>query len=166
MFVKKFENQDWQAYKAIRLEALSLHADVYGNSLALESAFSDDIWQGRITAPRQAFFGLYDGDRLIGTGGVVSDINAKDGKSAVFVGDYVQERYRGQNLSRLLYEARIKWVIDCGYFNQITTGHKKGNEAARRASQAFGFDYTGQEEKVWGDGSRGLLMRYEIRLAS
>ena len=44
MFIKQFTADDWQDYKAIRLEALSRHEDVSGGSFAGESAWSDSQW--------------------------------------------------------------------------------------------------------------------------
>ena len=38
MFVRKLEKNDWQTYKALRLEALRLHADVYGSTYAETAA--------------------------------------------------------------------------------------------------------------------------------
>jgi RimJ/RimL family protein N-acetyltransferase len=164
--VKKFEAEDWRTYKAMRLEGLSRHADVYGNSLKLESAWSDSQWEYMLGSPRNALFGLYDGTTLIGSSAVFTDRNDKKGRTALLAGSYIREEYRGRKLSRLLYAARIEWIVDCGRFDCITVGHKKGNEASRRANQAFGFTYAGEEEKDWGDGSRDILMKYEMRLAS
>ncbi len=166
MFVKKFDVDDWQTYKDIRLEALSLHENVYGNSYAVESSWSDSQWQYMLGSQKNAFFGLYDGKKLIGNSAVFTDRNDKKGRTALLAGSYIREDYRGQKLSRLLYAARIEWIVGSGQFDCIAVGHKAGNEASRRANQAFGFDYIGQETKAWGDGSQGVLHKYEMRLAS
>ncbi len=166
MFVRKFNARDWQAYKALRLEALRLHADVFGGSYETESALSDKDWKQLLSKPGQAFFGLYDDEKLIGSAGVFTDWQDAKGKTALLVGSYIREAYRGQKLSHLLYAHRINWIINSGLFNRVVVGHKQGNEASRRANQAFGFEYTGHEERMWGNGSKGDLMIYEMRLAT
>jgi GNAT superfamily N-acetyltransferase len=164
MFVKKFNENDWQVYKAIRLEALSRHEDVYGGSFAGEAALGDDYWQDALARDEQAFFGLYDKGILVGSAGVYTDRDDKTGRTAKLVGGYIREAYRGQGLSRLLYEARIGWIVQSGLFDCITVGHKKGNDRSRGANQNAGFEFVGSEDTVWGDGSLGLLMRYEMRI--
>lgn len=165
MFVKKFEKDQWQEYRAVRLEALSLHEDVYGGSFREESAWDDAKWAAMFAEDRYAFFGLYDDATLIGIACVFADRSDRTGKSALLAGAYIREEYRGQGLSGLLYEARIGWIVNCGHYDRITVGHKQGNEASRRANQRFGFQYTGQDEQRWGDGSSGIKHTYELKVA-
>ncbi len=164
MFVRKFEKDEWQAYRALRLEALALHEDVYGGSYKGESAWDDAQWADMFAESRFAFFGLYDDDALVGSACVFADRSDKTGKSALLAGAYIKEDYRGQGLSRLLYEARIGWIVHCGHYDRITVGHKHGNEASRRANQRFGFQRVGEEDTSWGDGSNGIKYTYEMRL--
>ena len=165
MFVKKFEKDEWQTYKAIRLEALSLHEDVYGGSFKDEAAWDDSVWAEMFAHDKYAFFGLYDMASLVGIACVFADRSDKEGKSALLAGAYIREGYRGKSYSGLLYEARIGWIVNCGHFDRITVGHKQGNEASRRANQNFGFQPIGQEEKSWGDGSKGIIHKYELKVA-
>lgn len=164
MFVKQFEARDWPIYKAIRLEALARHENVYGGSYKGESAWSDSQWEYMLGKSDQAFFGLYDGRKLVGSTCVFTDRTDKSGKTALLAGSYIREDYRGRKLSRLLYAARLEWIIGRGQYDRVTVGHKDGNEASRRANQAFGFVETGRNDDVWGDGSRGIKYSYEMRL--
>ncbi len=164
MRIEQFNTRDWKAYKAIRLEALSLHADVYGNSLELEQSWSDQHWQDMLDDDRHAFFGLYDGNDLIGCTAVFTDRNDASGKTALLAGSYIRQDYRGRGLSRKLYEARLEWIRAAKRFDTAAVGHKEGNEVSRRANQAFGFAHTGTEEKIWGDGSKGIIHVYAMRL--
>lgn len=165
MFVKKFEKDEWQVYRVLRLEALAFHEDVYGGSFKDESAWSDAQWEEMFAEEKFAFFGLYDESSLIGIACVFADRSDKAGKSALLAGAYIKEEYRGQGLSRLLYEARIGWIVHCGHYDRITVGHKQGNEASRRANQRFGFQHVGKEDTSWGDGSQGIKHSYELRIA-
>ncbi len=163
MFVRPLIASDWQDYKRLRLEALQLHAANFGASYLEEASLSDENWREMMSGPGFQRFGLYSDDRqMVGIGGVVTDRN--DGRSAILVAGYIRQEYRGKGYSRLLYEARIQWAIDCGQYNRIIVGHHEGNEASRRANQAFGFEYIGAEEKSFGDGSRAIEHQYEVRL--
>ena len=162
--VKQFEAKDWPIYKAIRLEALARHENVFGGSFAGESAWSNSQWEYMLGRSDQAFFGLYDGKELIGSTCVFTARDDKSGKTALLAGSYIREEYRGKKLSRLLYAARLEWIMGSGRYDRVIVAHKDGNEASRRANQAFGFALVGQNEDVWGDGSRGIKYNYEMRL--
>lgn len=106
MFVKQFTIDDWQEYKAIRLEALA--------ALTKTSMADRTHKDPRRTFPvavllviKNAFFGLYEGGALIGCAGVVTDRSDKTERTALLIGSYIREDFRGRKLSRLLYAARI-----------------------------------------------------------
>ncbi len=162
MFVRKLEKDDWQAYKALRLEASRLHADKYGSSYEENVGRSDAEWQDGLCGASQAFFGLFDGDDMVGTGGVF--MKDEGSRCGALIGGYIRKTYRGQGYSHLIYEARINWARESGLFDRLLIGHRKGNEASRRANQAFGFQYIGEQENVFGDGSKDMDMQYELRL--
>lgn len=162
MVVKKFNSGDWNTYRSIRLEALRLHADVYGTSYAEMVSRDDDEWKRIVSQSDSAFFGLYDDNTVIGTGGVF--MQDETTRTGMLIGGYVREEYRGQGLSRLLYQARIDWAKSSGLFDRLVIGHKKGNEASRRANQAFGFQPIGEVEYVFGDGQKATNIQYELRL--
>lgn len=164
MLVKKLGFEDWQSYRALRLEALSLHENVYGGSFRDEAAWKDSQWQEMFANGKFAFFGLYADKELVGIGAVFQDRADKTGRTALLAAGYVREDYRGHGYSSLLYEARIDWIVNSGHYDLIAVGHKAGNEASRRANQRFGFNYVGQEVKNWGDGSSGVIHNYEMRL--
>ena len=131
MFVRKLENEDWKAYKALRLEALRLHADKYGSSYEENVGRSDAEWQDDLCGASQAFFGLFDGDEMVGSGGIF--MKGEASKCGILIGGYIRKEYRGKGYSRLIYEARIEWARDSGLFDRLPIGHRKGNEASRTA---------------------------------
>lgn len=163
MFVRKLNENDWKAYKALRLEALRLHPDVYGGSLANALRYSDSEWQNMLSRHDSAFFGLFDDGTLVGSGGVFMKDEAT--KTGMLIGGYIRESYRNKGYSRMIYEARIKWAKESSLFNKLIVGHRKGNEASRRANQAFDFHYVGEHEEKFGDGTIGIHVEYEMRLS-
>jgi RimJ/RimL family protein N-acetyltransferase len=164
MFVRKLNKDDWNAYKAIRLEALRLHENLYGGSYAAEAAYSDQDWQDLIGTKTYAFFGLYDDDKIVGSTVVFTHRDDPTGKTALLAGSYIRKEYRGMGLSRKLYEARLDWIKSEERFERVWVGHRAGNEASRRANQAFGFTLLKTEDKAWGDGSKDTYYHYELRI--
>jgi len=162
MFVRKLESGDWQIYRDLRLEALRLNAGVYGSSYEREKLRSDEAWKEDLSGQSSAFFGLFYGDVLIGSGGIFMQDSAS--KTGMLIGGYIREAYRGQGFSRLIYEARIEWAKQSGLFDRIVVGHREGNEASRRANQAFGFQLIGEIYHVFGNGEQAKHMQYQLRL--
>lgn len=164
MFARALNEDEWQAYRALRLEALSLHEGVYGGSLSFEAARSDDYWQEMFRQCHQKFFGLFDDNRMVGIAAVFRNREDKSGRTALLAAGYIQKDYQGRGLSSLLYEARIKWIVESDLYDKISVGHKQGNEASRRANQRFGFQKIKEEEVTWGDGSIAIKHDYELRI--
>ncbi len=164
MFVRQLEEKDLKEFKALRLEAVRLYASNFGASYMEEAAKSDEHWKQMITAEGQRCFGLFDENNMVGIGAVVTSRSDQGGRTALLIAGYIRKRYRGIGYSRLLYKQRMQWAIDSGRFDRIVVGHRDGNEASRRANQAFGFEYIGAQEKAFGDGKKYLEHQYEVRL--
>lgn len=164
MFVRKLTKDDWQDYKTLRLEAVRLHAANYGLSYRDEAVKTDEQWRETVCADTHQCFGLFDGAQMVGIGAVFTDREDNSGQTAFLAAGYIRLAYRGKGYSRLLYEHRMQWAIDSGRFKRVLVGHREGNEASRRANQRFGFEYLGAQEQTFGDGSKALHHKYEVRL--
>lgn len=164
MHVRQLKEEDWQAYRTLRLEAVRLHAANYGLSYMQEAAKTEDEWRALMSHDTHQCFGLFDGQDMVGIGAVFTDGADGSGKTAFLAAGYIRLAYRGKGYSSLLYEHRIQWAIDSGRFHRIMVGHRHGNEASRRANQRFGFEYIGAEEKTFGDGNKAMHHQYEVRL--
>src|SRR5690606_29692872 len=112
----------------------------------------DDYWQDMLDEHNCAVFGLYNDEKIIGIGGVFSSKSDVSGQTAILAMGYIEPEYRGRKLSRLLYEARISWARQQSQFDKIIVSHRRGNEASRRANQAFGFLRIGTEVIQFADG--------------
>jgi RimJ/RimL family protein N-acetyltransferase len=159
--IQRFTPANVEAYKAIRLEALQTEPGMYGNSYAMEAAFTDEQWMDRIMKPGQARFGLYAGDELIGLTGIIIEDEEKG--DAYMTQSYIRQEHRGQKLSRLLYEARMAWARANG-IRRLIISHKATNYASKAANQRFGFCYTHSESRTWPDGSTEDNLFYELIL--
>jgi RimJ/RimL family protein N-acetyltransferase len=162
MMIKQFQASDWQAYRAIRREALINHADRFGGTLEQEDQNTESDYKRFLSDHNCAFFGLYDDAEVVGSTAIFTDREHE--RTAILAGSYIREAYRGQKLSRLFYQARIDWARGHGGFDRIEVGHRQDNEASRKANQAFGFTWIAQKMHRFGDGKDDVLHVYEMRL--
>ena len=159
--IRRFAPDDAPTYKLMRLEALQTEAGMFGSSVAREAAFPDELWRERLANPHAAFFGLYDGNELIGiTGILVADKEKPD--TALMVASYIRKAYRGMGLSAMLYAARIAWAKAHG-IKRIEVAHRASNAASKGANAKFGFKYTRSEPREWMDGSKEDILYYELK---
>lgn len=157
--IRQFRPDQVSAYKSLRLEALREEPGNYGNSHATESAFAEEIWLNRLQNPDVACFGLYDGEDLIGLTSILR--NAEKPSEAYLTQSYIRRAYRGTGLSRLLYDARLKWARDKG-LKRLIIGHRESNLASKHANQHFGFRFTHREPREWPDGGKEDMLYYEL----
>jgi len=160
--IHRFTIDDWQVFKAIRLEALQNEPHFLGGEYIVESAMTDEEWKARLADPHtQAYWALYDGDKCVGLTGAV--FYKEDPEAIVFIASYLPQAYRGRNLSALYYQARIAWAKNEGY-KVARISHRAGNDASRGANQKFGFRYTHTEKLIWHDGSETEELFYTLTL--
>ena len=160
--IRPFTPDEWADLRAIRLRALQNHPDVFSSNYKREEAYDEARWREMIAQDTGCVFGLYDGDKVIGLTGVFVSRDDPTGKTAVFAMSYIDPAYRGQKLSRYLYEARIGWAQAQPQIEKIVISHRESNEASRRANQAFGFQHIDTQAKDWPDGTSENEMIYQL----
>jgi GNAT superfamily N-acetyltransferase len=159
--IREFLPEETALYKAMRLEALQLEAAMFGSNYAREAAFTDEQWLERIVNVNSVCLGLFCGRDLIGITGVVIDWN--NTAMGIMVQSYIQSKYRGRGLSRLLYDARLAWARNRG-LKSLRVGHKESNQVSKAANQRYGFKYTYREPCTWPDGSKEDILYYDLEL--
>jgi RimJ/RimL family protein N-acetyltransferase len=159
--IRRFIPQEWEVYKAIRLEALQSEPGMFGNSYTTEAAYEDFIWKDRLANPRVACFGLYEDDQLIGLTSIFSETDQKD--DAYMTQSFIRKAYRGHHLSRILYDARLSWAKEQG-ITQVIVGHRETNLVSKAANQRFGFKYSHRVARLWPDGKEEDMVYYTLLL--
>ncbi|MFA4994671.1 MAG: GNAT family N-acetyltransferase [Bdellovibrionales bacterium] len=163
IFARPLTPNDWQMFRDVRLRALRGHPDVFLRSYETEKKLSEMDWKNTLDGKGKCVIGLFDDNQLIGLAAVFprqGDLGEQYGLMAM---DYIDGKYRGRHLSKLLYEARVDWAKNSG-FKKLMTSHREGNEASRRANQAFGFRFTDKTLTEWPDGSKAMEYNYELEL--
>ena len=168
--IRPFKSDEWQDFKAIRIEALTKHPEVFGSNVQDAMAEDDQYWKDRIASTINKFPSIsfvllnYDGD-IIGMTGIVTASEDPSGKTAKLCASYIRDGHKGKGLSTLFYTARIAWArAHSDQFDKIFVSHRKGNEASRRANQAFGFVFKSEAPRQWPDGTTDLEINYILKL--
>jgi RimJ/RimL family protein N-acetyltransferase len=159
--VKKFDEQNWQEYRDIRLEALSLHPNFFCPSRD-ETKFTADDWKLRLSNKDACTFGLYVDNKLIGTTGITRDKSDKE--KAHLVASYIKSEYRQKGFSGLLYEARIQWARDQKDIKYLLVEHYEDNTPSMRAHQKFGFKFESSYDETLANGQIRKSLVYKLSL--
>ena len=159
--IRKLEESDWQIFRNIRLEALQKHPELF-NPSNNEFLRSEQEWKDVLKSITT--FGLFEKDKIIGITGIVTDRDDPSGKTGLFVMSYIQPQFRKQDLSQLLYSARIDWAKNHSNYKKLKVGHREGNEASRKANQKFGFVLKSKDLIEWPDSKKDLLYTYELNI--
>jgi RimJ/RimL family protein N-acetyltransferase len=77
---------------------------------------------------------------------------------------YVAPEHRRRGLISRLYEARLAWARARPQFALAIVGHRRSNEASRRAMERYGFRPIAAELRRWHDGAEDDYVSYELRL--
>lgn len=159
--LRRLNPDDWEIYRAIRLETLQKESSLFTSTYEKESAYTKQSWRGALEETTRAMFALYHGDQCIGLTGVLQW--REDSTAAVFIASYIRADHRGKGLSSDFYRARINWAKGQGYKRAVVS-HRADNLASKAANQKFGFVFTHSESKTWPDGSVQDQVFYELKL--
>lgn len=161
--VKQIDVDDWQKFRQIRLFALKESPQAYGGSYEEAIDFPKEKWTQVLTERDRAVFGLFDGNKIIGLGFVrIAEENPH--QAGLFMG-YVAPDYRRKGLSKMLYQARIKWASDQSNIRSIVTFNKASNLAAQAMNKGFGFKLEKRKSREdWPDGSKDDELMFRLKL--
>lgn len=162
--IRRLDPSDWSLFHELRLFALRTEPGLFARSWAEESALPEEAWRDLLGAPERGIFGMFDDDALIGITGVVPSRDDPSGKTALLVMSYLLPEYRGRGLSRMFYEARLRWIAAQKQFERVIVSHRRFNAPSQRAILRFGFVETDRVATTWPDGTDEDEVRYELPL--
>lgn len=160
ILLRQWTETDWQIFRAIRLEALAAHPDVFA-PLQNEAEQDESFWKERLQ-PKNAVFGLYDGEDVIGLTGVFRHKDSPD--KGIVVMNYIRPEYRGRSVSGLFYQACIDWAQRQGDIRTLLVGFREGVEATRLVSEKWGFTFLSTEQETFGDGETVKHYTYQLTI--
>lgn len=144
---------DWRRFRAARLAALGESPDMFGSTLARETAFEEDEWRRRASRPVTFIASRAGSD--VGLAGV----HEFDGEWQV-VSMWITPMARGTGVVDTLMEACEEAARDAGA-SHLTLGVMEDNPAGRGAYERLGFTYTGKRDHI-RDGRDELWMSKEL----
>lgn len=162
--VRTLKTDDCTALFVLRLEALEAHPNYFLKTVADEKQRGLEHWVTSVNDPTCGIFGLFDGTQLIGITGIFPKKGDETGTHAFMGMSYIKPAYRKRGLSHMLYQARIDWAIAHPKIQILHIGHRRGNDASRKAMEAFGFKRTGAIILDWPNGSRDVEYKYQLDL--
>ncbi len=163
--IRALDPAEWEDFKEFRLQALQAAPGVFGSSYQAEVGQTPEEWQATVRGPGNQAFGLFDGDKLIGITAVFTWREDASGKTALLAMSFIEPEHRGAGLSKLLYKARLDWILAQPQFERVVVYHRESNEPSRRANQRHGFRPVSRSSRVWADGTVEDEVFSELQIA-
>jgi RimJ/RimL family protein N-acetyltransferase len=163
--IRPLDRSEWALFREMRLHALSAEPGKFASSHDAEESQRPAEWQETIAGfpPRQVF-GLFDAKRLIGITAAFTWREDPTGTTALLAMSFILPEYRGRGLSRLLYDARLKWIQGQPQFRRVVVSHRESNEISARANRRHGFVPFQRTAHQWPDGTVEDEIFYELTI--
>lgn len=162
--IRELHPDEWEIFRDLRLAALRAARGVYGSRYEDAVKRTEAVWRHTVRGERNQSFGLFDGTRMIGITSVFQWDEDASGETAILASSFILPDYRGRDLSRMLYDARLAWLRGRSDFRRVVVGHRLSNEASRRANQHYPFQEFRREPHAWPDGTVEDEVFYEMML--
>lgn len=168
--IRPLEPGDAEATHALRLEGLERHAEAFLSDAAEERAAGPLVTRRRLernaaSDGEAVLFGAFDGDRLVGTTGLVRDDARKRRHRACIVAVYVRGDDRGRGIGGRLLDAALAHARTLGGVEVVYLSTSSGNEPALRAYASRGFRAWGTEpDALRTAGRRFDEVHLQVRL--
>ncbi|WP_409971433.1 GNAT family N-acetyltransferase [Bacillus sp. Bva_UNVM-123] len=96
MNIRLLAAEDADAYRRIRLQALSEHPEAFSSSFEEESKYTAVVYRERFQSPDSFTFGAFEQENLIGTVTLLKETKLKLKHRSHIVGMYVSSSMRKQ----------------------------------------------------------------------
>lgn len=162
IYIRRWTEADWEAFKALRIEAIRAHPSVFLDNADHEEQEGEAFWKAKfLPLEKTAIFAAYDGDIPVSMAGIFP--LRQDPDHTMMLGMcFVRPDYRGRGISNALYAHCIARAKSVKGIRKIIVSHRENNHASQAAIIKAGFQLVETHEKSYGDGSHGISYRYEL----
>ncbi|MGV3572439.1 MAG: GNAT family N-acetyltransferase [Ramlibacter sp.] len=147
MQIRLLTAADAAAYRALRLRGLREHPEAFTSSYGEDLQHPEQITAARLASATHAFWGAFEGGKLVGIVGLERERRAKNRHKAIVVGMYVAGEAAGRGVARGLLGALLAQARGEGLESLVLTV-TEGNDKARRLYEAAGFRSFGIEPRA------------------
>ncbi len=145
--IRQIRADDWQKFKALRLEAVRLHPEAFGATYEFELAKTDEQWQQRArecaTSPDNVIIVADNECQLVGMVGLYRDAG-KHAHVGHIWGVYVQSDFRGQDVGCALLREVLACARKMKGLRKISLQVNSVATPAYRLYRSYGFTETGR----------------------
>ena len=145
---------DWETWRAIRLEALAEAPDAFASRLADWEHAPPDRWRARLERRGSLHLVAFDGDAAVG---MVSGMPGDDASTAWLLSMYVTASARGRGVGSLLVGAVEQWALE-RQAEQLWLEVVADNHPARRLYERHGWVVVGEVPRDTPDEPLELFM--------
>jgi RimJ/RimL family protein N-acetyltransferase len=170
LHLRALDENDLDAYKALRDHALAHHEEAFTSDAAAEAARTAQSYRSRLGCDGSGdggfTLGAWRGDRLVGAISCERDPRSKVRHIGHVIGSMVANDQQGQGVGRALLDALIARAGADDELHQLTLSVTVGNTAAVRLYESAGFTHYGTLPRAIRVGGRFLdkhLMRLNLR---
>jgi ribosomal protein S18 acetylase RimI-like enzyme len=143
--VRPLRPEEAEAFRSIRLEALQRHPEAFGSTLEREAAQPLGFFAERLA--RNAVFGAFQGEALVGVVGFYALDGPKTRHKGVLWGMYVKPAARGRGVAEAL-TARVIAQAHRERVEALQLTVVSPNERALRFYRRMGFSTYGVEPRA------------------
>jgi RimJ/RimL family protein N-acetyltransferase len=160
LLCRRLTADDARQYGALRLDGLRLFPESFRSDFGEAMALPAILTQTRLTAKGDWWFGVFDGDRLLGACGLRTQDGRKIRHVAELIGMIVAPAAQGKGVGRMLVARVIEQARELGFVRQIKLTVTDGNAAAERLYASFGFEQFGLERDAIAIEGRYYAKQY------
>jgi GNAT superfamily N-acetyltransferase len=158
--VERLGEDDWVAFREIRLRSLLDSPDAFGSTYGEESSQAEHAWRdwagGRWRGGDAAVFAIRGENATLAGTATGAEYEAETGVAYVYA-MWVAPDARGAGVGRALVEAVADWARGRGC-DRLVLNVTETNEVARRFYAACGFADTGVREPLREGSEQNVLV--------
>jgi RimJ/RimL family protein N-acetyltransferase len=152
ILIRILEPSDAQAFRDLRLEALTIAPEAFGASYEEDESLPLETFRARLSARPNAVFGAFADQALVGMAGFAVYDSMKARHKGLLWGVYVKPEWRRNATGKRLVQAVIDHAARHVIMIEAAVG--LGNDTARRTYHGLGFKPYGIERKALRVGDR------------